>query len=80
MYPLTGDYRPLIQAYIDRLNTHPGLSVRTNALSTQVWGPLEQVMAILTGEMARSAAGPGAPQLIFVMKVLPGLAEPDAAP
>jgi uncharacterized protein YqgV (UPF0045/DUF77 family) len=80
MYPLTGDYRPPIQTFIDRLNTHPGLSVRTNALSTHVWGPLEQVMAILTGEMARSAAAPGAPQLIFVMKVLPGLAEPDAAP
>jgi uncharacterized protein YqgV (UPF0045/DUF77 family) len=79
MYPLTGDYRPPIQAFIDRLNTHPGLSVRTNALSTQVWGPLEQVMAILTGEMARSAAAAGAPQLIFVMKVLPGVAEPDTA-
>ena len=79
MYPLTGDYRPPIQAFIDRLNTHPGLSVRTNALSTQVWGPLDQVMAILAGEMARSAAAAGAPQLIFVMKVLPGLGEPDAA-
>ena len=25
MYPLTGEYRPPIQAFIDRLNTHPGL-------------------------------------------------------
>ena len=25
MYPLTGEYRPLIQAFIDRLNTHPEL-------------------------------------------------------
>ena len=79
MYPLAGDYRPPIQAFIDRLNTHPGLSVRTNALSTQVWGPLDQVMAILAGEMARSAAAAGAPQLIFVMKVLPGLGQPDTA-
>ena len=79
MYPLTGDYRPPIQTFIDRLNTHPGLSVRTNALSTQIWGPLDQVMSILTAEMASSAAT-GAPQLIFVMKVLPGVAEPDAAP
>jgi uncharacterized protein YqgV (UPF0045/DUF77 family) len=75
MYPLTGDYRPPIQAFIDRLNTHPGLSVRTNALATQIWGPLDQVMAILTEEMTRSAAAP-APQLVFVMKVLPGLAPP----
>jgi uncharacterized protein YqgV (UPF0045/DUF77 family) len=77
MYPLTGDYRPPIQAFIDRLNTHPGLIVKTNALATQVWGPLEQVMAILTEEIAR-AAMPGAPQLVFVMKVLPGLAPPSS--
>ena len=74
MYPLTGDYRPPIQAFIDRLNTHPGLIVRTNALATQIWGELDQVMAILTEEMTRAAAD--APQLVFVMKVLPGLAPP----
>ena len=76
MYPLTGEYRPPIQAFIDRLNTHPGLMVRTNALATQIWGPLDQVMAILTQEIARSAAAADAPQLVFVMKVLPGLAPP----
>jgi uncharacterized protein YqgV (UPF0045/DUF77 family) len=76
MYPLTGDYRPPIQAFIDRLNTHPGLIVKTNSLATQIWGPLDQVMNILTEEMTRSATN--APQLIFVMKVLPGLAPPDS--
>src|SRR5882672_1143119 len=79
MYPLTGDYRPPIQAFIDRLNTHPDLTVRTNTLATQIWGPLDRIMAILTQEMTRSAAA-GAPQLVFVMKVLPGLAPPDSAP
>ena len=74
MYPLTGDYRPLIQAFIDRLNTYEGLVVRTNELSTQVWGTLDRVMAILADEIERSASG--GPQLIFVMKVLPGLAPP----
>jgi uncharacterized protein YqgV (UPF0045/DUF77 family) len=80
MYPLTGEYRPPIQAFIDRLNTHPGLRVQTNALATQIWGPLDQIMAVLTQEMAGSAAAAGAPQLVFVMKVLPGLAAPDSAP
>jgi uncharacterized protein YqgV (UPF0045/DUF77 family) len=75
MYPLTGDYRPPIQAFIDRLNTHAGLHVETNALATQIWGPLDLVMAVLAAEMARSAAAP--PQLVFVMKVLPGLARPE---
>jgi uncharacterized protein YqgV (UPF0045/DUF77 family) len=78
MYPLTGDYRPPIQSFIDRLNTHPGLMVRTNALATQIWGPLDQVMAILTREIADSAAVAGAPQLVFVMKVLPGWGPPEA--
>jgi uncharacterized protein YqgV (UPF0045/DUF77 family) len=76
MYPLTGDYRPPIEAFIDRLNTHPGLIVKTNSLATQIWGPLDQVMSILTEEMTRSATS--APQLIFVIKVLPGLAPPDS--
>ena len=76
MYPLTGDYRPPIQAFIDRLNTHAGLLVKTNALATQIWGPLDQIMLVLSEEIARSAAA--APQLVFVIKVLPGLAPPES--
>jgi uncharacterized protein YqgV (UPF0045/DUF77 family) len=74
MYPLTADYRPLIEAFIDRLNTYSELLVRTNALSTQIWGPLDRVMAILAAEIERSATG--APQSVFVVKILPGLAPP----
>jgi uncharacterized protein YqgV (UPF0045/DUF77 family) len=74
MYPLTGDYRPPIQAFIDRLNTHSGITVHTNSLATQIWGPLDLIMSVLTQEMARSANE--APQLVYVMKVLPGLAPP----
>ena len=76
MYPLTPEYRPPIQAFIDRLNTHPGLLVKTNHLATQIWGPLDRIMGILADEMTRSAADPA--QLVFVMKVLPGLAPPDS--
>jgi uncharacterized protein YqgV (UPF0045/DUF77 family) len=75
MYPLGSDYRPHIQAFIDRLNTYPELRVQTNALSTQVWGALDRIMTILGEEMGRSA-GEG-PQLVYVMKVLPGLAPPS---
>ena len=74
MYPLTGGYLPLIQAFIDRLNTYSDMTVRTNSLSTQVWGPLDRVLAMLAAEIERSATD--APQLVFVMKVLPGLAPP----
>jgi uncharacterized protein YqgV (UPF0045/DUF77 family) len=74
MYPLTGEYRPPIQAFIDRLNTHPDLIVKTNDLATQIWGPLDRIMSVLTQEMTRSAGNSA--QLVFVMKVLPGLAAP----
>lgn len=74
MYPLTDEYLAPIQAFIDRLNTHAGLIVRTNRMSTQVWGELDRVMSVLTTEMELSAQA--GPQLIFVMKVLPGLAPP----
>jgi hypothetical protein len=78
MYPLAGDYRPLIQAFIDRLNTYPELRVLTNTLSTQIWGELDRLMAILADEMGRAAAG--GPQPIFVMKVLPGVERPGGTP
>jgi hypothetical protein len=74
MYPLSGDYRPRIQAFIDRLNTHSQLRVLTNTLSTQIWGDLEPMLAILAQEIGR-CAGEG-PQLVYAMKVLPGLAPP----
>jgi uncharacterized protein YqgV (UPF0045/DUF77 family) len=74
MYPLTGDYRPHIQAFIDRLNTYPELEVLTNSLSTQIFGPLDRTMSILSAEIERAASA--GPQLVFVAKVLPGLAPP----
>ncbi|MGD0504331.1 MAG: hypothetical protein ABSD02_16455 [Steroidobacteraceae bacterium] len=78
MYPLTGEYRPLIKAFIERLNTYPDMTVKTNALSTQVWGALDRVLSMVAAEIERAASGSarGAPQLVFVMKVLPGLAPP----
>jgi uncharacterized protein YqgV (UPF0045/DUF77 family) len=76
MYPLSADYRPRIQAFIDRLNTHPELRVSTNTMSTQIWGDLERMLGILAQEMNRSAIE--GPQLVYAMKVLPGLAPPTA--
>jgi uncharacterized protein YqgV (UPF0045/DUF77 family) len=74
MYPLGPEYRAHIRTFIERLNTHTGFKVHTNALSTQVWGPLDRLMSVLAQEMARSADG--GPQLVFVMKVLPGVPAP----
>jgi uncharacterized protein YqgV (UPF0045/DUF77 family) len=79
LYPLTDEYRPTIREFVARLGTYADLVVRTNSLSTQVWGELEHLLHVLSDEISRAAAG--GPQLVFVMKVLPGLAPPaDAGP
>ena len=44
LYPLMGDYVPTIQTYIDALNANDELEVRTNALSTEVFGEYTLVM------------------------------------
>jgi uncharacterized protein YqgV (UPF0045/DUF77 family) len=74
LYPLDASYIEHIKAFIKRLNTHAELVVQTNSMSTQVFGPLERLMAILGQEMA--AAAQTGPRLVFVMKVIPGLAPP----
>jgi uncharacterized protein YqgV (UPF0045/DUF77 family) len=74
MYPLGDRYIPRIQAFIDRLNSYPGIVVKTNALSTQIWGEIDSTMAMLASEI--ESATQGSPQLVFVMKVLPGLPPP----
>jgi uncharacterized protein YqgV (UPF0045/DUF77 family) len=70
LYPLTGEFIPPIQDFIDRLNARPGLRVVTNSMSTQVSGEYAVVMQALTEEMARSFEGPH--RAVFVMKVLGG--------
>ena len=74
LYPLNGDYIDKIKGFIKQLNSHPELKVLTNSMSTQVWGPLDRTMAILAQEM--ELASQESPRLIFVMKVIPGLAPP----
>jgi len=77
MYPLIEGYRTMIRAFIERLKGDPQLVVRSNTLSTQLWGDLDHLMLVLSREMHISAAA-GA-QLVFVLKVLPGVAPPAAA-
>jgi uncharacterized protein YqgV (UPF0045/DUF77 family) len=70
MYPLSADFIPPIQAFIDRLNTHAALSVTTNAMSTQIAGEHAEVFEILSQETATAFAADQ--RAVFVMKVLGG--------
>ncbi|MEE4245188.1 MAG: YkoF family thiamine/hydroxymethylpyrimidine-binding protein [Kangiellaceae bacterium] len=51
LYPLSDDYIPDIQGFIDRLNQYSAITVVTNAMSTQVCGDYDDVMAMLTTEL-----------------------------
>jgi len=77
MYPLIEGYRTMIRAFIERLKSDPELVVRSNTLSTQLWGDMDHLMQVLSREM-RLSADAGA-QLVFVLKVLPGVAAPGVA-
>lgn len=44
LYPLKSGYVPDIEHYISRLNDQADIEVRTNSMSTQVFGDYEAVM------------------------------------
>jgi uncharacterized protein YqgV (UPF0045/DUF77 family) len=68
LYPLDADYIPPIQDFIDRLNTHGGLRIVTNSMSTQVFGEYTRVMQVLNEELRRTFETNE--KAVFAMKVL----------
>jgi hypothetical protein len=68
LYPLRNDYIPPIRDFIARLNAEGRFRVVTNDMSTQVFGPYEDVMAALTRELRPTFERDG--KSIFVLKVL----------
>jgi uncharacterized protein YqgV (UPF0045/DUF77 family) len=70
MYPLNNDYLDPIQNFIDRLNEHPTIEVRTNTLSTQLFGKLDDLMDVLKSEIALTYQKEG--KAVFVLKILKG--------
>ncbi|MED5525602.1 hypothetical protein [Gallaecimonas pentaromativorans] len=69
MYPLADDYIPPIQGFIDTLNRHPQLTVLTNTMSTQVFGPYDTVLKVV-GEAMKAFHAEG--KASFVCKFLGG--------
>ena len=72
LYPLHQDYIPPIHDFLERLNTDKRLRVVTNSMSTQVFGPYEEVMEVLRRELRASFEQLGAQgeKGVFVMKLL----------
>ncbi len=54
LYPLQNDYIPVIDAFIAAANARPGLTVVTNAMSTQVCGDYEAVFDLIQAALKES--------------------------
>ncbi len=66
-YPLNDNYLLHIKEFIKRLNTHDKLIVKTNGMSTQVFGEFDEVMSRITMEIKKSFE---LPHSVFMLKVI----------
>lgn len=69
LYPLQESYITVIQSFIDDLHTRDGLNIVTNAMSTQIRGDHDQVMAAVSAVLRRSAQRFG--DQVLVCKFIP---------
>jgi hypothetical protein len=76
LYPLSQDYLPAIDEFIERIQQHPDVAVTRGDLSTQVFGDYDQVMDFLKQEIKVSweKYGKGVFVIKFLLDDLRGLA------
>jgi len=66
-YPLNVEFIPHIKDFINRLNNYDEIYVKTNGMSTQVFGDYKNVMNILTNEIEKSFQ---LPHSVFALKII----------
>lgn len=66
-YPLSQEHIPPILDFIERLKAHQQLLVRTNGLSSQVFGEYDEVMEVVKQEIRKSFELPNS---VFVIKIV----------
>lgn len=66
-YPLKEEFIPPIKNFIDRLHDYEDLVVKTNGMSTQVFGEYFEVMEAITKEIHKSFA---LPHSVFILKII----------
>ena len=69
MYPLKDSYLTPIDRFLDRLR-HPDVEVKTNRMSTQLYGEHDAVMDLL--KSATKAAAADGDEAAYVIKLIPG--------
>jgi uncharacterized protein YqgV (UPF0045/DUF77 family) len=72
LYPLRAEFVPAIKEFLERLNHAGQLRVVTNSMSTQIFGPYEDVMEVLRRELRTTfeRIEKDSGKAVFVMKVL----------
>jgi uncharacterized protein YqgV (UPF0045/DUF77 family) len=66
-YPLNDEFISPIKSFIKRLNKNKKLIVKTNGMSTQVFGEYEEVMQTITKEIKSSFE---LPHSVFILKIV----------
>ncbi len=76
LYPLQDDYIEIIKTFIEEARRRPGITLRSNAMSTQVCGDWDSVIDLVSEGLAASYRQYG--KQVLVCKFIPG--ELDIAP
>ncbi len=81
LYPLEAEFGPVIHRFIDRINGDGRFRVVSNSMSTQVFGPYQDVLDLVGREIRTTFEGlDGAGRkAVFVMKVFGPLASTGQA-
>ena len=70
LYPLKDDYVPVINRFLEAAHGRGGITVVTNAMSTQVCGDYEAVFALVSEGLKASFEQFG--RQVLVCKFIPG--------
>ena len=76
LYPLQADFGEVIHQFIDRIGADGRFRVVSNSMSTQVFGPYDEVLDAVRRELRSTFEGleTSAGKAVFVMKVFGPLA------
>ncbi len=68
MYPLDKQYGNHILAFIKELNQYPEIEVRTNTMSTQIFGEYDTLMDLMKNEIKKAFSA--TKTTIMVLKIV----------
>jgi len=75
MYPLDAQYKDHIRSFIKKVQSFPGVKVRVNGISTQIFGEFDELIAILQSPVKEELEKEMG--VVFVMKLTSGRHDED---